>query len=216
MDVPDSVIEGCKRGDPDAFADLIRLSHREVFSLAVRITGNSEDAADVAQDTYLRLLRTIRQFRGDAKFSTWLYRVTSSVAISHLRKKSRKTGLDLRMDDQDWKTLPAPPSSDPASAAQQSSLRERLEQALGRLPEASRTIVVMKDVYGFSLAEVAEQLGISEGTAKVRLFRARRRLRDWLYEEDEGAAGQAPRDPDAEPEPGTEPAAGTVRKTNAV
>ncbi len=211
MDVSDSVIEGCKRGDPDAFADLVRLSHREVFSLAARITGNPEDAADVAQETYTRLLRSIKQFRGDAKFSTWLYRVTSSVAISHLRKKSRKSGLDLSMEEEAWKAIPAPPSSDPAMAAQQASLRQRLEHALGRLPEASRMVVVMKDVYGFSLQEAADQLGISEGAAKVRLFRARRRLREWLYEEEEPkAGGEQPEDGVEEPEnlPDVKPAAG--------
>ena len=183
MDVPNSVIEACKKGDPDGFADLIRLSNREVYGLAFRITGNPEDAADVAQDTYIKLLRSIKQFRGDSKFSTWLYRVTSSVAISHMRRKSRRTGLDSPMEVEDWQALPAPGSADPAVASQQNSLRERLDEALNQLPPAYRAVVVMKDVYGFSLAEVGDQLGITEGAAKVRLFRARQRLRDVLHED---------------------------------
>ncbi|MGI8425001.1 MAG: RNA polymerase sigma factor [Actinomycetota bacterium] len=185
MDVPSSVIDACKQGDPDGFAELIRLSHREVYGLAFRITGNPEDAADVAQDTYMKLLKSIKQFRGDSKFSTWLYRVTSSVAISHMRKKSRRTGLDRALETEDWKAIPAPSSADPAIRSQQNSLRERLDVALNGLPEAFRAVVVMKDIYGFSLAEVGDQLGITEGAAKVRLFRARQRLRDVLQEEDE-------------------------------
>lgn len=183
MDVPESVVEDCKRGDPAAFAELVRVSHREVYSLAYRITGNREDAADVAQETFMRLLRTIKQFRGEAKFSTWLYRVTSSVAISHMRKKSRKAGLDLSMEDEEWRAIPAAESADPAYAAQQSSVRRLLESALGGLPYSSRIVVVMKDVYGFSLQEIGDQLGISEGAVKVRLFRARRRLRDAMLKE---------------------------------
>ena len=82
MDVPTEVIERCQQGDPLAFEELIRLSQRDVYSLALRLTGNPDDAAEVAQETYLRLLRSIKSFRGEAKFSTWLYRVTSSVAIT--------------------------------------------------------------------------------------------------------------------------------------
>ncbi len=125
-------------------------------------------------------------------FSTWLYRVASSVAISHMRKRSRRARFDLSMEPEDWNSIPAPGSADPAVASQQASLRERMDEALGRLPAAYRTVVVMKDVYGLSLQEAANQLGITEGAAKVRLFRARRRLRDWLYEE---RSSQAPGKP---------------------
>jgi len=187
LDVPSSVIDACKQGDPDGFAELIRLSNREVYGLAFRITGNPEDAADVAQDTYIKLLKSIKQFRGDSKFSTWLYRVTSSVAISHMRRKSRKTGLDRALEPDDWKAIPAPGSADPVVRSEQNSLRDRLDAAVNDLPAAYRSVVVMKDVYGFSLQEVGDQLGITEGAAKVRLFRARQRLRDVLHEDEEQA-----------------------------
>src|SRR5260370_5052736 len=88
--VQTEVIEGCQQGRPEAFEELIRLSQREVYSLALRLTGNPDDAAEVAQETYLRLLRSIKSFRGEAKFSTWLYRVTSSVAITSLRERARR------------------------------------------------------------------------------------------------------------------------------
>ncbi|MEO7802941.1 MAG: sigma-70 family RNA polymerase sigma factor, partial [Actinomycetota bacterium] len=78
MDVPQSVIEACKRAEPGAFEELIACTHKDVYSLALRLVGNPDDAADVTQETYIKLLRTIKQFRGDSKFSTWLYRVTSN------------------------------------------------------------------------------------------------------------------------------------------
>jgi RNA polymerase sigma-70 factor (ECF subfamily) len=80
LEVPSEVIEGCKAGDQESFKELIRLTHRAVYSLALRMVGDPEDAADVSQETYLKLIRAIKQFRGEAKFSTWLYRVTSSAA----------------------------------------------------------------------------------------------------------------------------------------
>lgn len=179
MDVSNSVIEACKRGDPQAFAELVRATTPGVYSLAFRISGNSEDAADIAQETYLKLLRTIKQFRGDSKFSTWLYRVTSTVAITHIRKRSRRS-LDVPLETEDWNVLPAPASAGPVARTEEKELRDQLDAALQSLPAAYRAVVVMKDVYGFSLHEIGEQLQISEGAAKVRLFRARRRLRALL------------------------------------
>ncbi len=190
MDVPDELIERCRFGDPEAFEELIRRTHREVYSLALRLVGNPDDAAEVAQETYMKLLRVIRQFRGDSKFSTWLYKVTSSVAISSLRKRSKQR-LDVPLELEDWDRLRSPAVSDPAEMLEQTMLKGRLEAALQALPAGYRTVVVMKDVYGFSLAEVGKQIGISEGAAKVRLFRARQRLKEMLRDDEpEGSKGK--------------------------
>ena len=182
MDVPESVIAACKHGEPQAFEQLIALTHREVYSLAYRLMGNPDDAAEVTQETYIKLLRSIRQFRGDSKFSTWLYRVASTVAISELRKRARHRS-DVSLEDQAWERLPAPVSSDPAVTVERRILKDKLDGALAQLPAGYRTVVVMKDVYGFGLAEIGRQVGISEGAAKVRLFRGRQRLKEILYDE---------------------------------
>lgn len=186
MDVPQSVIEACQRGEPEAFEELVRLTHRDVYALALRLVGSPDDAAEVSQETYLKLLRMIRSFRGESKFSTWLYRVTANVAITMLRKRARHR-YDVPLESVDWLDLPAPAGSDPAVQVEGRQLGERLERAIGSLPPGYRTVVVMKDVYGFSLQEVGKELGISEGAAKVRLFRARQRLKDMLYQD--GPAG---------------------------
>jgi RNA polymerase sigma-70 factor (ECF subfamily) len=180
VDVPPSVIEACKRGDPRAFEELVRLTHRQVYSVAFRLLGNPDDAADVSQETYLKLLRAIRTFRGEAKFSTWLYRVTSSVAISALRKRARRLG-ELSLEAEAAEELPS--LIDPGREVERKELGNQIEIALRALPTGYRTVVVMKDIYGFSLEEIGKHLGITEGAAKVRLFRARQRLKDMLHEE---------------------------------
>jgi RNA polymerase sigma-70 factor (ECF subfamily) len=181
LDVPAEVIEACQRGDPEAFEELVRLSQRDVYSLALRLTGNPDDAADVAQETYIRLLRSIKSFRGEAKFSTWLYRVTSSVAITSLRKRARRRN-EVALEDEEWQDWHGPPSGDPGAELDRRQLAERLDAALLELPPGYRAVVVLRDVYGFSLEEVGNQLGISEGAAKVRLHRARQKLKDMLYD----------------------------------
>ncbi|MGQ0680154.1 MAG: RNA polymerase sigma factor [Actinomycetota bacterium] len=182
MEVPPEVIEACQRGDQAAFEELIRLTHASVYSLSLRIVGSPEDAADVAQETYIKLLRVIKQFRGESKFSTWLYRVTSNVAISYLRKRSRRR-TEVFIEHEDWDLIPAKGFDDPAARAEQRSLGEKLDAAIASLPQDYRTVVLMKDVYGLRFDEIASQLNIQEGTARVRLFRARRRLKGILSEE---------------------------------
>ena len=185
MTVPESVVQACKRGDPRAFEELVRLTHRDVYSLALRLTGNVEDAADVAQETYMKMVRSIGSFRGEAKFSTWLYRVTANAAITSLRRGAPHR-LDESLEPEDWERLPAPDAADPAVHLERRELRDRLDAALGALPPSYRTVVVMKDVYGLSLQEIGKHLDISEGAAKVRLFRARQRLREMLHGSETG------------------------------
>ena len=182
MDVPESIITACQEGDQDAFEELIRLTHASVYSLSLRIVGNPEDAAEVTQDVFIKLLRVIKQFRGDAKFSTWLYRVTANVAITLLRRRARRS-VEGRMAAEDWSLLPAAESSDPAVAAERRSLKARLDSAIASLPWDYRTVVVLKDVYGLPFEEIAKQLQIQEGTARVRLFRARQKLKNMLHDE---------------------------------
>src|SRR5919106_550287 len=113
MNVPEHIIEACKRGDARAFEELVRLTHRDVYSLALRLTANADDAADVAQETYMKVVRSIGSFRGDAKFSTWLYRVTANAAITSLRRGAAHR-LDQPLEAEDWERLPASPAADPA------------------------------------------------------------------------------------------------------
>lgn len=158
------------------------MTHAQVYSLSLRIVGNPEDAAEVTQDVFIKLLRVIKQFRGEAKFSTWLYRVTSNVAITLLRRRNRRN-VEIRLEPEDWSLVPAAAASNPAVTAEQHALRAKLDAAIASLPEDYRVVVVMKDVYGLPFEEIAEQLQIQEGTARVRLHRARQKLKNMLRDE---------------------------------
>ena len=130
-------------------------------------------ASDVAQESLIRAWRALPRFRGDAKLSTWLYRITVNTAWTHKQRARRYRVAPL----EDYLDVAAPlGSGHPEVAAETLELRGRLRAALDRLPAAQRKVVVMKDVYGWSHAEIAESMGISVTAAKVRLHRARARL----------------------------------------
>jgi RNA polymerase sigma-70 factor (ECF subfamily) len=165
-------VEEARRGDRTAFDELVRRTYVDTYTLAVRLTGNEEDARDVVQEAYLRAWKGIGRFRGDSQFTTWLYRITANAAITHLRRRGRFG--DLLDDPGDVVEVPDQPSADPVD-------RDEIHRALFALPVAQRTVLVMRDAYGFSIAEIAEELGLSEGAVKVRIHRARRRLKDLVY-----------------------------------
>jgi RNA polymerase sigma-70 factor (ECF subfamily) len=170
------LLERCRRGEPEAFKELVERTHRQVYTLAYRLVGDRHEAEDVAQDAYLRVHRSLRTFRGESSFHTWLYRVVANAATTHLRRKGRFGDLG---DEPDLVFRLAEPA--PAEATEVD--RDELRRALIALPAAQRVVVVMKDAYGFSCQEIADDIGISEGAVKVRLHRARKRLKDLLYGE---------------------------------
>ena len=172
------LVHAAQAGDRGAFDELVRLTYGDTFTLAFRLTGDEDDARDVAQESYLRAFRGLKRFRGDAQFSTWLYRITSNCASTHLGRRTRHRHEEL--DDE----LPADDlraSANPEVAFDGVALRDRLHVALMGLPPRLRAVVVLRDVYDLSHDSIAAELGISVSAAKVRLHRARRRLRQDLY-----------------------------------
>ena len=172
MHIDATLVEAAKRGDPEAFEALIEQTHKAVYGLVFRLVGNHDDAADVMQETYLRIWRSLRSYRGDAAFATWAYRIAANAAMTHLKRRGREAEP---VDPAGLAPLERPVQADEQLDG------ETLDGALARLPAAMRTVLVMKDVYGFSLAEIAKQVGATEGAVKVRVFRARRRLAAELY-----------------------------------
>ncbi|HSR45342.1 MAG TPA: sigma-70 family RNA polymerase sigma factor [Acidimicrobiia bacterium] len=166
-----------QEGDRDAFQELVRRHQHGVFTLATRLVNDPELAADVAQDAFIRAWRGLPEFRGDAAFKTWIHRITVNAAWTLKKRLGRHTATSL--DD-------APPiadislSGDLERAGENLELRERLRRALNQLTRPQRTVVVLKDVYGWSHGEIAEALGITVTAAKVRLHRAHHQLRDHL------------------------------------
>ena len=165
-------------GDQAAFEELVRATYAETYTLAKRLTGNEEDARDVVQESYLRAYRGLGRFRGDAQFSTWLYRITANCANTHLGKRTRRRTETL---PDDVVLVDRDPDRDPSARADASMLREKLEVALDDLPPKLRAVVVLRDIYDMPHEEIAANLGISESAAKVRLHRARRKLREQVF-----------------------------------
>ncbi len=178
--MPSSVAElvsRAKAGDREAFDRLVRATYADTYSLAYRLTGNEDDACDVVQDTYLRAYRSLGGFRGDAAFTTWLYRITANCASTQLTQRGRSRHEEL-LDDSPLADERL--TSDPEAMAGVSFERDRVAGALASLPDRLRVVVVLRDIYDLPHEAIAAELGISETAAKVRLHRARRKLREKL------------------------------------
>ncbi len=167
------LIDRARLGDRAAFAALVRAHQDEVYTLARRLVGDPHLASDVAQEALIRAWRALPKFRGDSRLSTWLYRITVNTAWTHKKRAKRHAMASI----DDLHDLAAPEdSTHPVFAGEMMELRGRLKRALDRLPAPQRQVVVLKDVYGWSHAEISRTMGISETAAKVRLHRARARL----------------------------------------
>jgi RNA polymerase sigma-70 factor, ECF subfamily len=192
---PDAVRDDLSRdvtlardGDAAAFGRLVEATHRETYTMALRLTGHPEDARDVTQEAYLRAYRGLDNFRGDAQFTTWMYRITANAASTHIGRRRRHRHDELP----DPGELADPHQDrDPALVADAADLRDRVVAALDVLPPKLRAVVVLRDVYELPHEAIAEELGISVTAAKVRLHRARHRLRSELFPELDEVAPRA-------------------------
>jgi len=177
------LVQRARDGDRDAFGELVRIHQHGVYTLAVRLVRDRDQASDVAQDAFVRAWRAMPEFRGDAKFSTWIHRITVNTAWTHRSRQNR-----VRLDSLD--ALPSDPEAvtlDPIRAGESASAGPQIERALMELSESIRAVVVLKDVYDWSHSEIAEYLGISVTAAKVRLHRGRKDLRSKLVGLQDGA-----------------------------
>ncbi len=177
------LLKRCGRREPGAFEELVELTGRQVYTLAYRLVGDRHEAEDVAQEAYLRVYRSLRSFRGDARFETWLHRIVANTALNHMRSKSRFGDLT----DEPDRILRLAESERDAAALEDVPQQDELAGALSRLPHAQRVAVVLKDVYGFTSAEIGERLGTTEGAVKLRLHRGRRNLKELIHGSRESA-----------------------------
>jgi RNA polymerase sigma-70 factor, ECF subfamily len=172
------LVTAARDGDRSAFDELVRATYADMYTLAYRLTGNEEDARDVVQDSYFRAYRGLHRFRGDARFTTWMYRITANCASTQLAKRSRARHEEL---DDDSPFVDIRPDHDPELRAAADFERNRVATALKDLPPRLRAVIVLRDIYDLPHESIAAQLGITEAAAKVRLHRARRKLRERLF-----------------------------------
>ena len=169
------------KGNTLAFEELVRLHEKKVYALALRMCGNSEDAADVAQEAFLSAWRGLPSFRGEAGFSTWLYRLASNAAIDQLRRGKRQRE-EASLDDGDLPLDVPDRQPGPQEAAEGTELRRAVADGLRELSEDHRQILLMREYQELSYDEISQALGVDLGTVKSRISRARRALRKILLE----------------------------------
>jgi RNA polymerase sigma-70 factor, ECF subfamily len=177
------VIEA-KAGNSEAFEELVNRYESKIFRLALRLVGNSQDAEDVLQETFLKAFEHLPEFRQDSRFYTWIVRIAVNEGLMKLRKRKsdRAEPLEDAVDEEgqvmprefrDWKP-------NPEQLLSQEEMQEVLLDAARKLPPSLRTVFMLRDVEELSTEETAEALGLTTGAVKARLFRARFQLREEL------------------------------------
>lgn len=166
-----ALIEACQRGDEEAFRELFELHKDRIYSIALRYAGDSATAMDIAQETFLKLLSSIQQFRGDSNFDSWLYRLVVNSCLDHHRRRRRF----LPLLDQALDLFRAPRESALHDLLREEQ-EERVQQVVAQLPEEQRIVVVLRYTEGLSYEEIADLLGCRRGTVASRLNRAHKAL----------------------------------------
>lgn len=171
-----------KRGDQDAFEQLVLDNQNRIYSLALRLMGDREEAADLAQEAFLKAWQGLPTFQGESSFSTWLYRLTSNVCIDALRRNRRRQAVaeTVSLDDDDSWIEPADWEGDPQRLLERAELSRAVERGLEALPDHFRQVLVLRELSGLSYQEIGTAMELDLGTVKSRIARARVALRKIL------------------------------------
>jgi RNA polymerase sigma-70 factor (ECF subfamily) len=175
------LVRRAAHGDRDAFAQLLERYQKQVYHHALRMTGDPEDAADLTQETFLKVWQGLAAFQGDCAFSTWLYRVTGNVCIDFLRREKKRWG-DLSLDDDEGALCAVLPDTAPSPqrALEAKEQAKSIQAGLLAISPEHRQVLVLREVDGLSYEEIGQALGLSVGTVKSRIARARLNLAKFL------------------------------------
>ena len=180
------LVSRARAGDTAAFEQLMLDSQDRVYTLCLRMTGDREDALDLAQETFFNAWRGLGSFQGNSSFSTWVYRLASNACIDFLRKrKRRQQGESPHSLDDEEAPLPEPadPRGSPEEELERKELRRAVERGLQALPDHHRQVLVMRELSGMSYQEIGAVLDLDLGTVKSRIARARLALKKFLIQE---------------------------------
>jgi len=187
MSVSDEIlVKKSQKGDYPSFEGLVKRYEKKIYNLAYRIMGNKEDASDVLQETFLQAFKKLAGFKGEAKFSTWVYRIAVNICLMRKRKRKKMeiVSLDVpiltKKEDEIKRELRDDWSESPLATLENKEVKKTLSEAIDLLPEEYRTVFLLRGLNGMSNEEVAEVLKISLPAVKSRLHRARLFLRDKL------------------------------------
>ena len=176
-------MESARQGDQEAFERLVRAYEKRVFALTLRMCGNAEDAAEAAQEAFLAVWQGLKFFRGEASFSTWLYRLASNACVDLLRREGRhRAAAGPSLNDEELDLAAADPAPTPQEAAERAELRQQIEAGLQQLSLEYRQVLVLREMHQLSYEEIGQTLNLDPGTVKSRISRRRKRLRKILLE----------------------------------
>lgn len=181
-----AIVQQVLGGDTNAFEALMLEYEKKIYNVALRMLGNSEDAADMTQEAFIKAYNSLASFRGDSKFSVWLTRIVSNLCLDFLRSRSRRPTVSLSMEDDDGDDVQldiADSSQSPEQLLERSLTRDSVRRGLKSLPDDYREILLLREIQGLSYDEIAAVLDIEVGTVKSRIFRGRKKLCDYLIKD---------------------------------
>ncbi|MBL7215400.1 MAG: sigma-70 family RNA polymerase sigma factor [Phycisphaerae bacterium] len=182
----ETLVRQCQHGDPEAMSCLIVKYQDRIYNTILKICSNRDDAAELTQDTFVKVLESIQTFRGKSSFYTWLFRVAVNLTINHCRRRFKLSPVSLDATNENLEKqsqrlasiLADSEKNDPALMAQNKELIQRILDSIGQLPEEYRLILILRDIEQMSYADIADVLELEYGTVKSRLSRARVALRN--------------------------------------
>jgi RNA polymerase sigma-70 factor (ECF subfamily) len=172
----EGLVAQLRAGEPRAFEELVRVYQHRVFGVAARMLGNGAEAEEVAQEVFLRVHRSIGEFRGEAKLSTWLYAITSRLCLTRLGAGERR----FWCEGEETLVRLRNGGMDPVAALERSEVEAALHRAIAELPEERRIVVILRDLEGLSYEEIAGALDLPVGTVRSRIHRGRLDLKEKL------------------------------------
>ena len=183
-DLDVKLVTRCKRGDNAAFAELVERYQRKVYSIALGMVKNQEDAMDITQDAFVKVHKYLGNFQGSSSFYTWLYRIVINLSIDHIRRSGKRpnTEFDERIGTNDNKDdvshfMSNRNDLNPSKVVGRKELADRIQDAISELPPYHQAVIIMREVEGLSYTEMAKIMQVSKGTIMSRLHHARQKLR---------------------------------------
>ena len=182
-----ALVSLCRKGEIDAFESLVERHQKKMLNIAYRMTGNYEDACEIVQDAFVAAFKSLRQFEGRSRFSTWLYTIVVNHARNHLKKPGTvasraEYSLDEPINSEEGFIRHEPASPEPSALErlEQKDIQAHVQQCINALDSEFREVLVLRDIQGFAYDEIGSLLKIADGTVKSRLFRARESIKNCL------------------------------------
>jgi RNA polymerase sigma-70 factor (ECF subfamily) len=185
------ILKKAQKGDEEAFSQIVSEHQNLVFTVALRILANPEDALDAAQDVFLRVWKSLPKFQGRSEFTTWLYRITANICLDYIKKRKKERKVSLSWPDEQEERFPEEGLTI-EEEVDRIEVKDRLEETLERMNPIYRSALVLRDIYGFSYEEISRLLKISLQATKIRIYRARLDFKSRYRKLEEGKGQEEP------------------------